>query len=238
MGESFIIFCDGASKHNPGPAGWGAVVVYQGRVSELGGFEARSTNNRMELKAAAESLKFCRSRGAGEILVYSDSGYVVDGMSKWVSGWQKNGWQTSQKKPVLNRELWQELEGLASGGEKKPLWRHLGGHIGVAGNERADSIASCFAEGKKVVLYDGLLENYGVDILNFQHDAGKLEEKKSGRAASGRAAYSYVSLVDGKIQIHKTWAECETRVKGRPARFKKAVSAEDERKIIADFSGF
>ena len=219
-----IIFGDGASKGNPGPGGWGAVVVQDGRVEELGGRDNRTTNNRMELTAVLEALKLV-PRGK-EIMVFTDSKYVISGMTGWIYGWQKNDWQTQAKEPVLNRDIWEELAFAAEG--KKIEWKHVGGHIGVAGNERCDTIASYQAEKKTVELYRGPLVNYKIDIYNLGSDDGKVVKKST----AGVKAYSYLSLVDGKLYRDLTWAECEARVKGkRNVKYKKAVSLEDENEI-------
>ncbi|MDP2593711.1 MAG: RNase H family protein, partial [bacterium] len=158
-------------------------------------------------------------------------------------GWQKNGWKTKEKKDVENRDLWERLAELKGLLETKNsleiLWKQVGGHIGITGNERADEIASNFADGKKEVLYSGNLENYPVkNILNITSDCTAKESKSKNNARSKAMAYSYVSKVDGVIQTHKTWAECESRVKGRPAKFKKALNEKEEKEIIKEFRAY
>ncbi len=223
-----IIFSDGASKGNPGPGGFGAVVVSAGTVTELGGFEKETTNNRMELRAAISGLS---KTDQTNVEIYTDSKYVINGITKWVWAWQKNDWQTKEKKPVSNQDLWQAL--LAKAQDKKIKWNYVGGHIGIAGNERCDEIASAYAEGEKVELYSGPVLDYKIDILNFSFDENLKIEKSSSAKRSSAAAYSYVSLVDGVIYKDKTWAECEKRVKGKSnVKFKKALSAIEEEEII------
>lgn len=235
-----IIFCDGSSLGNPGPGGWGVVLVREsggGRVEELGGREDYTTNNKMELTAAINALSRV---GQGEsAAVHTDSSYVINGITKWVHGWKRNGWQTKQKKPVENIGLWQEL--LRVSEWKKIEWVHVGGHVGVAGNERADEIARGFAQGDPdefvTTLYSGALAEYPVkNILDISHDVSKQESRTSARAHSRAKAYSYLSMIDGKIEKHATWADCEKRVRGKKAKFKKAVSHEDEQKIIAEWT--
>jgi ribonuclease HI len=116
------------------------------------------------------------------------------------------------------------------------VWEYVGGHVGIAGNERVDTIASDFALGKKVELYSGSLSSYDVDVKNINFDAAQVKTKSASKERSKAKAYSYISKVDGKVLVHKTWVECEARVKGKTARFKKSLSSEDEAAIIKDFS--
>lgn len=255
--ESITIFTDGSSRGNPGPGGFGAVIVYNDselkvesgkrKVKELGGREEHTTNNRMELRAAIEALKFIQNQGStflpiqGRTLVlYSDSSYVVNGITKWVFGWQKNNWITSTKSPVENRDLWEELFEVTQG--KKIEWKQVGGHVGVVGNERCDEIAQTYAEltltdaEKTLTLYNGPLSDYPIkNILDIRQDTSLAKEKSSSRAKSKAKAYSYVSMVGGKIETHATWPECEARVKGKTARFKKVLSKEEEDVLIKEW---
>jgi ribonuclease HI len=231
MPDKIIIFTDGASKGNPGPGGFGAVIVLpEGRVLELGGFEKPTTNNRMELSGAVSALDNIKDR-TEETLIFTDSKYLINGMTGWIFGWQKNGWQTKEKKDVSNRELWEKLSLLTKG--KKINWNYVGGHVGVVGNERCDEIASGFAMGEKVDLYQGPLSEYGKNILDLGHDEDMKSLKQSKSAKSNIKAYSYLSLVDGVLNIDQNWSECEKRVKGKKgARYKKSISEADEKDII------
>jgi ribonuclease HI len=235
MKEKIIIFCDGASKGNPGPGGWGAIVAAGNSIHELGGFAAHTTNNQMELKAAVEALQKAREVSNGEVTVYTDSSYVINGITKWVKGWQHNGWLTQEKKPVLNKDLWEPLVKAVENFEEKITWEYVGGHVGIEGNERVDSIASDLALGKKVDLYTGPANGYLVDVKNIQFDKQMVKAKSDTKARSKLKAYSYVSVIAGVIVKHKTWAECEQRVKGKAARFKKSLSEEDETAITKEF---
>jgi ribonuclease HI len=223
------IFTDGASRGNPGPGGWGSVIVSEDRVKELGERADSTTNNRMELTACAEALETVKD---AEITVYTDSSYVINGITKWVRGWKANGWVTKTKDEVLNRDLWEKLVSTTEG--KNVTWEYVGGHSGIAGNERCDEIATSFADKLEIELFSGALSDYPIkNILDLSHSV----EKVSKKSHSNAKAYSYVSMIDGKIQIHATWAECEARVKGKSgARFKKAISQEQEQEIIADFT--
>ena len=132
------IATDGACKGNPGPGGWGALLRFGSHEKELSGGEAVTTNNRMELTAAIEALRVltrpCRIR------LSTDSKYVMDGLTRWIHGWRKNGWRTADKKPVKNAELWQALFAETQKHEIEWIW--VKGHAGHPDNERADKLAS------------------------------------------------------------------------------------------------
>jgi ribonuclease HI len=220
--ENIIIFTDGASKGNPGRGGWGAIVATPTHVRELGGREDTATNNQMELRAALEALLYVASIPAAAALlitVYADSSYVINGITKWVHGWKARGWTTKTGDPVANRELWVALADATSSVTKKHsakiVWEYVGGHVEVAGNERVDIIASDSAEKLPVSLYDGERAAYSIDVENISHSAEAMEKKSAGKSRSRTAAYSYVSLVDGKIETHTNWKDCEARVKGK-----------------------
>ncbi len=232
MEEKITLFTDGSSRGNPGPGGFASVVVHGDSVTELGGREDHTTNNRMELQAAISGLSFIsKEKTEWKVTLYTDSRYLINGMTKWVHGWQKKNWITTAKKSVENRDLWEWLIDAAAG--KQIDWKYVGGHAGIAGNERCDQIATAFADGALPALYDGPLSAYEIDILNIKHNPEKASAKSSSKSRSKLAAYSYLSLLDGKVVRHSTWAECEARVKGKPAKFKKALSAEDEQAILS-----
>ncbi len=233
--KKITIFTDGASSGNPGPGGWGAVLVFDEQIVELGDGEKRTTNNRMELNAVVGAFEFMRQYGLSvndyEVEVYSDSTYVVNGITKCIFGWTKNNWINTQKKPVMNRDLWERLKEVSADYEIK--WNVLPGHSGVPGNERADKIAVGFRDDDDRGLYHGSLEEYDVDVLNTSYDKALKKVKDGKKARSKAKAYSYLSLVDGRLRRHRTWSECELCVKGaRGARFKKSLSAEEELEII------
>ncbi|MDB5225698.1 MAG: Ribonuclease [Candidatus Adlerbacteria bacterium] len=232
--QEILLFTDGASKGNPGPGGWGAVVAGHGKATELGGAEPHTTNNRMELTAALRGLQHAKSLPAGPRVLRTDSSYVINGITKWVHGWQKNGWKTQDKKDVLNKDLWQDLAEAAHG--QQVAWEYVGGHVGIVGNERVDTIASELALGKNVELYKGPIESYEIDIANLAHDVVLKEKKSSSRTKSGIKAFSYISEVDGVVMVHKNWPECEKRVRGRRARFKKVYTPQEEAEVVATYS--
>ena len=238
---AITVFTDGSSRGNPGPGGWAAFVIDNNtKVVELGGREDHTTNNRMELTAAVEALRLIRERGfTGEIELYSDSAYVLNGITSWVYGWERNDWLTKEKEPVLNQDLWQALLEISRQLKLHHTitWKKVEGHSGLAGNERVDEIATGFADKKVVLLYTGTYKDYlkmlGSDIF---HIAGP-KEKSGGKKNSTAKAYSYVSMVHGVIHTDATWAACEKRVKGKKgAKYRKSFSAEDEVAIIKEFS--
>jgi ribonuclease HI len=228
----YTVFTDGSSRGNPGPGGWGTVIVAEKKVIELGGREESTTNNRMELMAAIEALKNIPKDS--EVDLYTDSSYLINGITKWVNGWKRNGWMTKLKEEVLNKDLWESLVKAKDG--KQIQWRYLGGHSGIIGNERCDEIATSFADETMINLYKGNLEGYPIkNILDLSFDENKVTKKSQSKAQ----AYSYISMVDGEIKIHKTWAECEARVKGKSnTRFRKSISKENEEQIIREFKKF
>lgn len=134
------IYTDGACSGNPGPGGWGTIIYFtDGRVQDIGGATPNTTNNRMELQASIVALEAYEASGQTQpITLYTDSEYVRNGITKWISGWKKKGWKTAAGKPVMNQDLWQELDELNS---SKINWQYVKGHSGDPGNERADAIA-------------------------------------------------------------------------------------------------
>ena len=131
------IWTDGACSGNPGPGGWGAVLRYGETEKELSGAEAATTNNRMELMAAIEALNALKR--PTKVRLHTDSKYVMDGVTKWIHGWKKNGWKTADKKPVKNEDLWRALETAAS--RHDVTWKWVKGHADDVMNNRADELA-------------------------------------------------------------------------------------------------
>ena len=138
MDGSIVIYTDGACKGNPGPGGWGAWLRAGEHERELFGGEALTTNNRMELTAVIEALATLERHS--EVVVYTDSEYVKNGITTWIHGWKARGWRTADKKPVKNIELWQRLDALRE--SHSVQWRWVRGHAGDPGNERADQLAN------------------------------------------------------------------------------------------------
>ena len=137
MTQKVEIYTDGACSGNPGPGGWGVLLRYKNKEKELSGFETITTNNRMELKAAIEGIK-ALTRSV-KIEVYTDSQYLRDGITKWLFQWKKNNWRLSNKSPVKNQDLWEELDALTQNHDVS--WHWVRGHSGHPENERADALA-------------------------------------------------------------------------------------------------
>ena len=134
---SVEIYTDGACSGNPGPGGWGAILIWGDHRKELNGGEAQTTNNRMELMAAISALEALKKGVEADL--YTDSAYVRNGISSWIHGWKRNGWRTADKRPVKNVELWQRLEQALA--RHQVNWHWIKGHAGHPENERADELA-------------------------------------------------------------------------------------------------
>lgn len=221
------IFTDGASSGNPGPGGWGAIILFPDKkIQEIGGHEPDTTNNRMEMKAAICSLQ---KSSSDETVIFTDSTYLIQGITQWIFGWKKRGWKTAEGKPVLNQDLWQELDQAVAG--RKVRWQYVPGHAGVKLNERADEIAVSFSKGIPVSLMNGSLEESDFEWKDFEV-SGEAKPRAKKKSSKKGKPYSYLSKVGGTVAIHKTWAECQARVRGvSNARFKKAMSLEEENAI-------
>ena len=136
-GGRITIYTDGACSGNPGPGGWGAILISGAHRKELKGGAAATTNNRMELTAAIEALEAIKTPGPVDL--NTDSVYMRDGITKWIHGWKRNGWRTADRSPVKNEDLWKRLD--AAVARHKVNWLWLKGHAGHAENERADELA-------------------------------------------------------------------------------------------------
>ena len=132
------LFTDGACRGNPGPGGWGAILRFKGAEKELHGGEALTTNNRMELMAVIQGLE-ALTRPC-QVRITTDSQYVKNGMTQWISNWKRNGWKTANKKPVKNADLWQQLDKAVALHQVE--WHWVKGHSGHSENERADQLAN------------------------------------------------------------------------------------------------
>jgi ribonuclease HI len=232
--QPIVIFSDGACSGNPGPGGWGSIIITpDDHVQELGGGNPQTTNNQMEMTAALEALRFVENI-PGEVIVYTDSVYVIRGITQWIWGWIRNGWRTSSGGEVQNQDIWQALAAIVAK-RKKPnqiTWKYIRGHTGNAGNERCDEIAVAYSKRSPIQLYKGTADLYLFSRFDLPPDQ-PIPETKPRQAGSTSKAHSYVSLLGSTPMRHSTWAECERRVKGQPgAKFKKAQSADDESTIL------
>jgi ribonuclease HI len=136
--KEVIIYTDGACRGNPGPGGWGALIKFESIEKEIFGGQKDTTNNQMELSAAIEGLVFLKEPCSVEL--FTDSKYVMDGITQWIANWKKNNWRTAAKKDVKNKELWQKLDQLIS--YHQVQWHWVKGHSGDIGNETADLLAN------------------------------------------------------------------------------------------------
>jgi len=143
--QKVVVYTDGGCRGNPGPGGWGAVLQFGGHEKEIYGYEAETTNNRMELMAAIRALELL-SRSC-EIELTTDSQYVRKGILEWMEGWKKRGWKTAAKKPVKNKDLWERLDAAVQ--SHNISWHWIKGHSGHPGNERADELANRAMDEKK-----------------------------------------------------------------------------------------
>ena len=136
--KQVIIYTDGACRGNPGPGGWGVLIKFDGAEKELFGGQINTTNNQMELSAAIEGLAALKE--SCNVELFTDSKYVMDGITQWIQNWKKNNWRTASKKDVKNKELWQKLDELIS--YHQVQWHWVKGHSGDIGNETADILAN------------------------------------------------------------------------------------------------
>ncbi|WP_233353585.1 ribonuclease HI [Hellea balneolensis] len=134
-----MIYTDGACSGNPGPGGWGVLMQFGDKEKTLKGGEHDTTNNRMEMMAAIKALEAINEKYRGNVTLWTDSTYVMKGITEWIHGWKKRGWKKSDKKPVVNVDLWKELDALNA--IHNVTWKWVKGHAGVEGNERADKLA-------------------------------------------------------------------------------------------------
>lgn len=227
--NQIVIFGDGACSGNPGKGGWATIIATpDGEVQELGGREVSSTNNRMELMAVIRGLEASRSWDV-PTLVYTDSTYVIRGITQWIWGWMKKGWVTAEGKPVANAELWKLL--LSAVGKRKVEWKYVRGHSGIPGNERVDEIAVSYSQGRSFDLYSGPIAHYPVELHKLPQSLSLPEMRP--KTPSQAKPFSYLSLVGTIPMRHGSWSECEGRIKGvSGAKFKKAMTAQEEMEIL------
>lgn len=236
--HDYIVFTDGASKGNPGPGGWGVFIIAEksGQVYELGGHEEQTTNNRMEMMAAIQALSFFeKKKESCSVVIYTDSTYLLKGVTGWMFGWQKNGWMTGAKEAVQNQDLWQELLRLSFTLKSSVAieWQKVAGHSGVFGNERVDEIATAYASGERPLLFSGSIADYEKMSGKKINTSITPTSTPSKSSSKGKKAYSYVSLVDGVVATDATWDACAVRVRGaKGAKYKKVFSIEEEKALI------
>ena len=221
----FIVVSDGACRRNPGPGGWGLIVITPAdEVTEFGGSEDASTNNRMELMGFYRGLQevYRKMKDFPEariIRVISDSKYVLENAEKFVDYWRRNGWKTGSGSDVKNQDLWEKIaKGLDLLKKNGVVLEYelVKGHAGNDANERADQIAVKFSRNEPVELYAGPLSAYPVSI-------------RTGEAF--RTAY--LSFVGGVLKRHETWTECEEEIRGKSnVKFKKVKNRFEEQETL------
>lgn len=230
--EKIVVYTDGASRGNPGAGGYGAIIMFPaGKVLEIGGREDNTTNNRMEMMAVLKSLEVIEERTKeGETVIFSDSAYVVNGISGWMFAWEKNGWKTKEGNIVLNQDIWKDLFGICFRLKNRGLkMEKVPGHAGVILNERADIIAQSFADKTNLNLFVGEKSKYESILKDVKVSTKKSNDK--------RPAYSYVSLVSGVLKTYKDWKSCEEDVKGKNgAKFRKVYSKDEEKELLKEWA--
>ncbi len=235
--HKFIVYTDGACSGNPGPGGYGVIVIENLRsVYELGAGEVQTTNNRMELQAVIVALDFILSRIQSEddeVQIYTDSVYVIRGATKWVFGWKKNQWKNAEGEPVANREHWKKLSELIQKIPAKIKWHYVRGHNGDPGNERCDRIAVAFSKNDHIDLFQGKASNYIFDVTVPARTEPLPESQHWKKTNSEKKNSWYLSLINGVVTKYPTWTDCEAQVKGRPGvKFKKVSSEEEEKELL------
>lgn len=210
-----IAYTDGACLGNPGPGGWGARLLYpDGTVRELGGAAAETTNNRMELQGALAALHVI---GIGpHATVYTDSRYVIDGMTRWLHTWRKRQWMTATNTPVKNQDLWVQLAALNHSGI---AWKHVRGHSGDPNNERVDAIARAFATGAVPLLFCGPAGAPDDPVADASQAlplalSCPAPGSETCQSDTPQRVVQYVSMVHGTLTLDTDWEACAARVQG------------------------
>jgi ribonuclease HI len=219
-----IVYTDGSCLRNPGPGGWGCRIIYPDEtVQELGAAEPKTTNNRMEMQAVIAALTHLGT--PKELQVYTDSRYVLDGLTKWLPAWQRRGWITSTGQPVKNRDLWQHLSRLLYRGIH---WQHVKAHRGDPNNERVDAIARGFAKGSPPHLFHGRLGEPNDPVKTPVGPPAPVDTRLPRRHTGRGGAPRYVSIVKGVVAVDGDWPACAARVRGvSRARYKKVRTRQE-----------
>ncbi|MBC7420484.1 MAG: ribonuclease HI [Bdellovibrio sp.] len=238
--DQIVIYSDGACSGNPGPGGWASIVIFGNKkyVQELARAEPATTNNRMEITGSLAALILCANSPelltTKKMIMLTDSVYVIRGITEWIFGWKKRGWKTAANEPVSNQDLWEELDAVvtkikALNPNLEMQWSFVKGHAGIAGNERCDQIAVAFTKDDYVDLYKGSADNYLFDVYEMP-ELKPLPEMKKKDSGPKKPAW-YISYINGVLTKHNTWSECEAKVKGRAAKFKKVSSHAEEEQV-------
>lgn len=218
--EKVTIFTDGAARGNPGPAGWGVVIVVGDEVVERGDRKQSGTNNEAELAAVLSAVAWVAEQpfAVDVVDIYSDSSYTISGADKWLAGWKRRGWQTKDDEDIANKSLWQHWDRLVSQVDFEINFHKVKGHAGIPANERADAIATGFADDNDVELFRGSKDDYDISL-----------EPQPTRLDN---APIYLSLVDDEVCQHTSWEDCQARVSGQPAEYKKVYTEIDKAETL------
>jgi len=246
MKNKNFVYTDGACSGNPGPGGWAIAAYFQasGQVIEKGAADPATTNNRMELLAAIEALSLALAKDPdADLVIFSDSKLVIEGARSWIHGWKKKNWIKSDGKPVMNQDLWQRLYPLLLSYGRKLQWHYVAGHSEICGNDRVDEIAVAYSKLSHIDLYHGSLAAYPhekafeqSELRTLTQEADPSEKKSKTRSAPATKDSIYLSYVDRELLRHKSWAECEARVKGRSgAKFKRVQNSSEEAQVLASW---
>src|SRR5687768_4620928 len=201
-----VAYTDGSCLGNPGPGGWGIRLLYpDGSVAEFGAAVQHTTNNQMELQAAIAALEHLGH--LPHLTVYTDSRYVIDGLTKWLANWRRRGWRTATGGAVKNRALWQKLAQLA---HPKINWQHVRGHSGNPNNERVDDIARTFASGQTPKLFRGQAGEPGDPVQEESTSHAVHAQRVTPRRPLSRFTNpQYVSIIRGDVVLDDDWPSCE-----------------------------
>ncbi len=238
--KKIVIYGDGACSGNPGPGGFGAIVIFPDQtVQELAQHYPQTTNNRMEILAILESFRLVLESNklseVTEIEIFTDSVYLIRGVTQWMFGWKKRGWKTAAQDEVANQDLWVQMDKIlnqfkARNALAKINWHFVKGHSGDPGNERCDQLAVAMSKRDEIEVFSGSAGHYHFDVTKTP-EKKPLPEIKDRTNEPKKPAW-YLSLVNGVYKTHKTWSECEAVVKGRPGvKFKKVTSVDEEEQI-------
>lgn len=227
-----MVYGDGACSGNPGPGGWAFLLadLDHGTVVEKSGFAMPTTNNRMELAALLETLKWLESHYPTEkdIELFWDSSYVVNGFNQWLFGWSKRDFTKADGKEISNLDLWKSIWDLK---QKLPKFKmtQIPGHSALHGNERVDELAVAQSQRAPIEEYNGSLSTYPISVEDLMAPAAfpKGSEKKSNQKYP-----AYLSFVDGKLERDLDWPTCQARVKGKSAKYKKVKNSVEEAQTL------
>jgi ribonuclease HI len=222
--KTLIAYTDGAARSNPGPGGWGAVLAVmqtddetgKSQVVELGEKLPDTTNNQAELTAAIEALQWAQANEVSDVTLYTDSSYLIQGITNWRHNWQQNGWQTKNDEPVKNKQLWQDL--IAAQENLDVTYEHVDGHAGIPANERADEIATALADDADLTLFEGERSEYAISL---DPEPQLLVDSPV-----------YVSFVDGEVKQHNSWEDCQERVEGVQAQYRKVSTVPERDEVL------